>query len=95
MSKEKKPSTESALKKAAKKKPRAAAKAAAPSPEKAFAAGAAAGSAAEPRIPSGDELHREIRALAYQFYRERGAQHGADESDWHRAERRVRAKYNK
>jgi hypothetical protein len=43
--------------------------------------------------PSPAELYDEIRRRAYEFYRERGGQHGSHESDWHRAESEVRSKY--
>jgi hypothetical protein len=43
--------------------------------------------------PSPAELYEEIRRRAYEFYRERGGQHGSHEADWHRAESEVRAKY--
>jgi hypothetical protein len=43
--------------------------------------------------PAAAELYDEIRRRAYEFYRERGGQHGSHEADWHRAEAEVRAKY--
>jgi hypothetical protein len=43
--------------------------------------------------PSTVELYEEIRCRAYEFYRERGGQHGSHEADWHRAETEVRTKY--
>ena len=43
--------------------------------------------------PSPAELNQEIRLRAYQFFCERGGQHGAHEDDWHRAEQEVREKY--
>jgi len=43
--------------------------------------------------PSAAELYDEIRRRAYEFYRERGGQHGSHEADWHRAEFEVRSKY--
>lgn len=43
--------------------------------------------------PSTPELYDEIRRRAYEFYRERGGQHGSHEVDWHRAEIEVRSKY--
>jgi hypothetical protein len=43
--------------------------------------------------PSPAELYDEIRRRAYEFYRERGGQHGSHEADWHRAESEVRSKY--
>jgi hypothetical protein len=36
----------------------------------------------------------EIAKLAYQFYVDRGYQHGNDMEDWLRAERIVKARYN-
>ena len=35
----------------------------------------------------------EIRRRAYEFYCERGGQHGSHEADWHRAESELRPKY--
>jgi hypothetical protein len=43
--------------------------------------------------PSPAELYDEIRRRAYDFYTERGGEHGSHEADWHRAESEVRAKY--
>lgn len=43
--------------------------------------------------PSTAELYDEIRRRAYEFYRERGGQHGSHEADWQRAESEVRSKY--
>jgi hypothetical protein len=43
---------------------------------------------------SNDQLFNEITKLAYQFYIDRGYQHGNDMEDWLRAERIVRARYN-
>jgi hypothetical protein len=43
---------------------------------------------------SNDELFNEIAKLSYQFYVDRGYQHGSDMDDWLRAERIVRARYN-
>ncbi len=43
--------------------------------------------------PAPAELYDEIRRRAYEFYRERGGQHGSHEADWHRAESEVRSKY--
>jgi hypothetical protein len=43
--------------------------------------------------PSPAELYDEIRRRAYEFYTERGGQHGSHEADWHRAESEVRSKY--
>jgi hypothetical protein len=39
------------------------------------------------------ELYEEIRRRAYEFYCERGGEHGSHEADWHRAESEVRSKY--
>lgn len=39
------------------------------------------------------ELYDEIRRRAYEFYCERGGEHGSHEADWHRAESEVRSKY--
>jgi hypothetical protein len=36
--------------------------------------------------------HSEISKLAYDFYLERGGQHGAHEDDWYRAEREIRSR---
>ncbi len=59
---------------------------------------AASGSAtsASPRQwtePSPTELDQEIRQRAYEYFCERGGQHGGHEDDWHRAEQEVREKY--
>jgi hypothetical protein len=35
----------------------------------------------------------EIRRRAYEFYCERGCQHGSHKADWHRAESELRSKY--
>lgn len=43
--------------------------------------------------PSPAELYEEIRRRAYDFYSERGGEHGSHEADWHRAESEVRSKY--
>jgi hypothetical protein len=43
--------------------------------------------------PSPADLYDEIRRRAYEFYRERGGEHGSHEADWHRAESEVRSKY--
>jgi hypothetical protein len=42
--------------------------------------------------PSDAQLYDEIRNRAYELYRQRGAQHGLHEADWHRAESEVRSK---
>lgn len=34
--------------------------------------------------------HEEIARLAYQYYLERGGEHGSHEEDWYRAEREIR-----
>ena len=39
------------------------------------------------------ELDQEIRLRAYEFYCERGGQHGGHEDDWLRAEQEVRERY--
>jgi hypothetical protein len=36
--------------------------------------------------------HEETSKLAYEFFLERGCQHGAHEDDWYRAEREIRAR---
>ena len=38
-------------------------------------------------------MEEEIRRRAYQFYEERGGQHGSDQEDWLRAEAEVRTRY--
>jgi hypothetical protein len=43
--------------------------------------------------PSPADLYDEIRRRAYEFYCERGGEHGSHEADWHRAEAEVRSKY--
>jgi hypothetical protein len=48
---------------------------------------------ARPVQPTPTELYEEIRRRAYDFYRQRGGQHGSHEADWHRAEAEVRSKY--
>jgi len=40
------------------------------------------------------QIMNEITKLAYQFYVDRGNQHGDDMNDWLRAERIVKAKYS-
>jgi hypothetical protein len=52
-----------------------------------------AGGPARPVQPTPTELYEEIRRRAYDFYRQRGGQHGSHEADWHRAEAEVRSKY--
>lgn len=37
---------------------------------------------------------REVERLAYQFFVERGQQHGSDQEDWARAESIVRSRRN-
>jgi hypothetical protein len=57
---------------------------------------AAPASATSPRQwaePSATELDQEIRQRAYEYFCERGGQHGGHEDDWHRAEQEVREKY--
>jgi hypothetical protein len=44
--------------------------------------------------PSTVELYEEIRRRAYEFFCERGGQHGSHEADWHRAESEVRSRYH-
>jgi hypothetical protein len=36
--------------------------------------------------------HQETSKLAYDFFLERGSEHGAHEDDWYRAEREIRAR---
>lgn len=43
--------------------------------------------------PATAELYEEIRLRAYEFFCERGGQHGSHEADWHRAESEVRSKH--
>jgi hypothetical protein len=43
--------------------------------------------------PPPAQLYDEIRCRAYEFYCERGGEHGSHEADWHRAESEVRLKY--
>jgi hypothetical protein len=43
--------------------------------------------------PSPAQFYDEIRCRAYEFYCERGGEHGSHEADWHRAESEVRLKY--
>jgi hypothetical protein len=38
--------------------------------------------------------HDEIRHRAYEFYCERGGQHGLHEADWYRAESELRSKHS-
>lgn len=38
----------------------------------------------------GIDDHDEIAMLAYQYYEERGGEHGAHEEDWYRAEQELR-----
>jgi hypothetical protein len=45
--------------------------------------------------PSDAEIYEEIRVRAYEFFCERGGQHGSHEADWHRAESEIRSKYKK
>jgi hypothetical protein len=100
MAKEKKPSDKTAPKKTTAKKS-AAAKAAA-STNSVAAEIASSAPVSSPQLlnthvrtapPSTVELYEEIRRRAYEFYRERGGQHGSHEADWHRAESEVRSKY--
>ena len=39
---------------------------------------------------NGEDEHAEIARLAYQFYLERGEQHGTPEDDWLKAEQELR-----
>lgn len=50
-------------------------------------------SAVRTTSPAAAQLYDEIRRRAYDFYQERGGQHGSHEADWHRAESEVRSKY--
>jgi hypothetical protein len=109
MAKEKNSSDQSAPRKTAAKKspikkaaaPKAAfSKAAAAGVSTAAAESAPASSGAPaPRFeatgfqPPPAALYEEIRLRAYEFYCERGGQHGSHEADWHRAELEVRSKY--
>ena len=43
--------------------------------------------------PPPAQLYEEIRRRAFEFFCERGGQHGSHEADWHRAESEVRSKY--
>ena len=43
---------------------------------------------------SQDQIVNEVAKLAYQFYVDRGYQHGNDTDDWLRAERIIKSKYN-
>lgn len=100
MAKEKKSSEKNTPKKTAAKKSTAK-KAAAPKVSAAEAIAATPPSVETPLTrkplrtaqPAAAELYDEIRRRAYEFYRERGGQHGSHEADWHRAEAEVRAKY--
>jgi Protein of unknown function (DUF2934) len=96
MAKDKKTPGDSAPRKAAAAKKNPARRAAATKPEKVVAAAAAAAASGAPsrRVqPLEEDLFQEIRRRAYEFYCERGGNHGGHEADWHRAEREVRAKY--
>jgi hypothetical protein len=44
-----------------------------------------------PLVSDGPDIE-EIKARAYELWRERGCQHGSSDEDWHRAERELRAK---
>lgn len=48
----------------------------------------------KPKSPAEDlaRMEEEIRRRAYQFYEERGGQHGSDQEDWLRAEAEVRTR---
>jgi hypothetical protein len=97
MAKDRKPSNGSKSKKAAKKSPAKKATpaesvaekiATTPPPERATLT-----ASVRTKTPSAAELYEEIRRRAYEFYQERGGQHGSHETDWHRAELEVRSKY--
>ncbi len=99
MAKEKQSSEKTTAKKTAAKKSPAKVAAA---PKKSAAEIASTVPVSEPHLtaapirtakPSAAELYEEIRRRAYEFYNERGGQHGSHEADWHRAESEVRAKY--
>jgi hypothetical protein len=100
MAKERKSTGQSAPKKtAAKKSP---AKSAAASQNSVAEKIAATEPVSEPSLksapvrtakPSTAELYDEIRRRAYEFYCDRGGQHGSHEADWQRAEAEVRSKY--
>lgn len=99
MAKEKTPSNASTPKKKPAAKKSAAKKAPANKPVAGEIVAAAAVASPAPTSsertaqPSAARLHEEIRQRAYQFFRERGGQHGSHEADWHRAESEVRSKY--
>ena len=44
------------------------------------------------RLSSGTDPRREIEKLAYQFFIQRGCQHGFDREDWLRAEAIVKSR---
>jgi len=46
------------------------------------------------RKPSSDQLNNEISKLAYQYFVDRGYEHGNEMDDWLRAERVINSKYN-
>lgn len=50
---------------------------------------------AEEAASENPEERKDINVLAYQYYLERGGQHGSDEEDWYRAEREVRNRRSK
>lgn len=71
-----------------------------PRARKAKAPAKRAKAAAEAPAPESDTAplaheptQEEIAKLAYQFWIERGCQHGHDLEDWERAERELRARY--
>lgn len=45
------------------------------------------------RSNSSNNLQEEIQNLAYQYFLERGSQHGHDQEDWLRAESTVRSRH--
>jgi hypothetical protein len=46
-----------------------------------------------PHLPASEPTHEEIARLAYQFWLERGCEHGHDLEDWKRAEEQLRQRY--
>lgn len=44
-------------------------------------------------LPANGPTHEEIARLAYQFWLERGCEHGHDLEDWKRAEEQLRRRY--
>ena len=98
MAKEKKPTDGTPVKRARKTPAKKAAAASANAEQSASTVAAAAERPSQITTrpaPSAAELYDEVRRRAYELYQERGGQHGSHETDWHRAEIEVRAKYNK